>query len=108
MLDASSPTILIDIGIAQGSCIGPLMFIVYMNDIFRCSIELNFLIHADDTALYVSGVHIGQFISIMNQGLSHVYRWLYMNNLSLNVYKTNNVIFNRRNQINLNVLLSIT
>ena len=76
MLDVFSPTILIDIGIAQGRCLGPLMFVVYMNDIVRCTIELNFLIYADDTTLYVSGVGISQCISIMNQGLSHVYRWL--------------------------------
>ena len=108
MLDVSSPKIFIDIGMAQGSCVGPLMFIVYMNDIARCSIELNFLIYADDTTLYVSGVDIGRCTSIMKQGLSHVYGWLYMNKLSLNVSKTDYGIFNRRRQINLVVLLSIT
>ena len=72
MLDVSSPTILIDTGRAQGSCVGPLMFVVYMNDIVRCSIELNFLIYADDTTLYVSGADIGHCISIMNKGSSQV------------------------------------
>ena len=40
MLDVSSPTILIDIGLAQGSCLAALTFLVFMNDIVRCSIEL--------------------------------------------------------------------
>ena len=66
MLDASSPTILIDIGKAQGSCLAPLKFIVHMSDIFRCSIENKFLIYVNHTTLYVSGVDIGQCISVMN------------------------------------------
>ena len=39
MLDMSSPTILTDTGIGQLSCLGPLMFVFYMNDIVRCSFE---------------------------------------------------------------------
>ena len=50
MLDVSSPTIPIDIGIAQCSCLDPLMFII----------EINFQIYADDTTLYVSAADIGQ------------------------------------------------
>ena len=49
MLDVSSPTVPIDIGIAQGS----LMFFVYMNDINRRSIETNFLIYAEDTIVFI-------------------------------------------------------
>ena len=89
ILDVYSPTILIYIGIAQGSCLDPPMFVVYMNDIVRCSIELNFLIYDDDTTLFVLGVVIGQCISTMHQGLSHVCRWLSMNKLCLNISKTN-------------------
>ena len=51
--------IILDIGLAQGSCPGSLMIIVYMYDIVRWSNETNFLIYADDTTLYVSGVDIG-------------------------------------------------
>ena len=70
------------------------MFVVYMNDIVRCSIELSFLMYADDTTLHVSGVDTGQCTSIMNQGLSHVYRWLYSHSNSNfiscnNYYKQN-------------------
>ena len=108
MLYVSSPTNLNDDGIAQGSCHGPFMFIVYMNDIVRCSLELNFLLYADDTTLYVSVVDSGQCRYIMNQGLSHVYRWLYMNKLSLIFSKTNYVVFNRRKQISMSVLPSIS
>ena len=78
MLDVSSPTILIDIAIAQGSCLCPLMCIVYMDDIVRCSIEINFLIYTEDTTLFVSAVDLGQCVSIMNQHFVHVYHWLYM------------------------------
>ena len=56
MLDGSSPTILLDIGIAQGSCLDPFMIIAYLNDIVRCSHDIIFPISADDTTLYVSDV----------------------------------------------------
>ena len=79
-----------------------------MNAIVRCFIEIIFLIYADDTTVCVSNVDTVQCISIMNQCSSHVYRWLYMNELSLNVSKPNYVKFNRRKQINLNVLPSVT
>ena len=79
-----------------------------MKDTFRCFIELKILRYADDTTHYVSVLDIGQCISIRNQGLSHLYRWLYMNKSSFNVTKTNYVIFNRRKQINLNASGSIT
>ena len=108
MLDVSSPIIPSDIGIAQGSCVGPLIFIIYMNDNVRCSSETNFLTYANDTTLYVSGNDIGQCISIMNECLSPVYRSLNINKLSLNFSKPNYVIFNRRKHINLNELPSIT
>ena len=75
MLDVSSPTIPIDIGIAQGSFHGPLMFIIYVKNIIKCSIEINFLIYADDTTLYVSGlILVNAYLCIMNHCLSHVYR----------------------------------
>ena len=53
-----------DIGVAQGRCLVRLMLIIYMNDLARCSIEIYFLLYADDTTLYVSAVDIGQCISI--------------------------------------------
>ena len=74
MLDVFSPAILNDIGIAQCCCLGTIMFIICMNDIVRCTNEIKFLIYADDTTPYVSGVDSAQCISIMNQRLSHLYR----------------------------------
>ena len=38
----------------------PLIFIFYINDIIRYSIEINFLIYADDTTIYFSAVDLGQ------------------------------------------------
>ena len=54
MLEVYSPTIPINIGKAQDSFLAPLIFIIYLNDIVRCSIETNFLKYADDSTIYVS------------------------------------------------------
>ena len=84
------------------------MFIIYMNDIVRCSTETIYPIYANDTTLYVSGVDLVQCKFIMNQCLSRVHRCLYTNKLNLNVSKTDHALINIRKAINLNALPSIT
>ena len=82
---SSTPTI--KCGVLQGSVLGPLLFLIYINDIQRVSELLNFHLFADDTSLFSH--REGQFIeSIVNQELKQVNNWLSANKLSLNVSKS--------------------
>lgn len=76
------------IGVPQGSILGPLLFIIYVNDIHkvlnRCFVNL----FADDTLISVSGKNIKEIIEILNNELIALYDWLCKNRLKLNTEKT--------------------
>ena len=80
-------------GVPQGSILGPLLFIVYINDIVSCSNLLKFILFADDTNLFYSNSNLLQLQIIVNTELSKLSVWFRANKLSLNVAKTNFMFF---------------
>ena len=82
----------ISCGVPQGSVLGPLLFLIYIDDITNCSNLFGFHMFADDTNLY-SNKSLKTLESKINTHLVHVITWLACNKLSLNVDKTNYVIF---------------
>ena len=91
-----SDSLTISCGVPQGSVLGPLLFLIYINDISRCSQLLSFILFADDTNLFLSHHDIETLIRIMNEELEKVALWLTANKLSLNVNKTHLMIFKTR------------
>lgn len=79
-------------GVPQGTVLGPLLFLIYVNDISESS-KLSFLMFADDTNLFHSHKNRAMLSQIANQELGKVAKWLGANKLSLNVNKTQFIIF---------------
>ena len=89
----SSEILSITCGVPQGSVLGPLLFLLYINDLPNISKKLNFFLFADDTNLYYESDDLLELEKTMNHELKQLSLWLNVNRLALNIAKTNFVIF---------------
>ena len=84
-------------GIPQGSILGPLFFILYVNDLpNHVSNKITISMYADDIVLYSVGKNIDERNSNLNNDLDNVAKWLVCDKLSLNVDKTELMILGSR------------
>ena len=82
-------------GVPQGSILGPKLFIIYINDMIKTSKLLKFILFADDTNIFCSGKDVNELSKLVTRELDKLKNWFATNKLSLNVTKTNFMLFSR-------------
>jgi len=89
----------ITVGVPQGSVLGPLLFLIYVNDIGKCVNNAKTRLFADDTNLFLTGKSILQLQSEANESLACLHNWFVANKLTLNVEKTCFTVFTNKKTV---------
>ena len=92
----SSEKLKMTYNVAQGSALGSLLFLTYINDLPNVSKYLSFFLFADDPDIYFKHHDLIQLQKVVNRELKKVRKWHDANRLSLNIAKTNFVVFHSR------------
>ena len=91
--NVTSTPVNISCGVPQGSVLGPILFLLYINDFHSRSDFFDFHLFADDTNLFSKHKSLSSLEAIINDELINVNSWLCANKLSLNVEKSSFVVF---------------
>lgn len=83
-------------GVPQGSTLGPLLFLIYINDLPNIMPNATTIMFADDTSIFLSDKDFLPVINELNNVLGNVYTWLCANKVALNISKTKAMLFSHQ------------
>ena len=89
----------VTIGVPQGSVLGPLLFLVFINDLPLSLKYSNTILFADDSVIYYSGKNCNEIQNKMNEDLALVKEWLNDHRLTLNITKSKFVVVGGKQQL---------
>ena len=96
-------------GIPQGSCLGPLLFIIYLNDFEKCLKFSQANIYADDTSVTIASDDVEKLVFEAQQELLNLSEWMRINKLSPNPAKTEYMVIGHSRKVNaLNISSTLT
>lgn len=95
-----SDCVSVDHGVPQGTVLGPLLFILYINDIVNVVSRCKVVLFADDTMIYIVGRDLKEMQEAINLDLSGIFDWLCKNNLCVNTMKSKFCLFGKKHKLN--------
>lgn len=90
-----SDSIIVTSGIPQGSILGPLIFILFINDIYTCFKSSKFLLYADDLKVYKTCYNV-EDCNLLQEDLNNLSLYCIANKLQLSLPKCNSIIFTKK------------
>ena len=98
----------IQTGVPQGSVLGPLLYLLYINDLPLVLTTAEMLMYADDTALIITGKNLSDIEEQMNTELAKLADWFAANRLTINAKKKQNICYSTPVQILLHMIYNST
>ena len=86
-------------GVPQGTILGPLLFLIYINDLPNCLSFCQPRMYADDTHITYASADLHSMQSSLNRDLSNIHKWLLCNKLTLNSTKTEFMLIGSRQKL---------
>ena len=93
-----SDPMVVPCGVPQGSILGPLLFLIYVNDM-EAAVSCRLILYADDSALLVSGTSVSVIEETLGHELTFLSKWLVDNKLSIHLGKTESILFGSHKKI---------
>ena len=88
----------LSISVLQGSILGPILFLCYVNDFWKCT-TLFSVLFADDTTCLAKGKNIVELITFVNEELKKIANWFRCNKMAVNTAKTKYIVFRTRGKV---------
>jgi hypothetical protein len=94
-----SPSRVLNYGVPQGSVLGPLLFVIHINDLPKCLLICSISIYADDIIIYFSGSDTNEIMETLQNDLDRVAQWMTSSRLVLNYSKTKVMLFGTKQKL---------